>query len=435
MAGYVSGFATGAAIEAALNKANNSQSALNATQLKAVNSGADSAKITQIATNTDDIAINRAELVELVDNGNKNLLKCTAVSTEKNGITFTVNTDGSIVINGTAPNDTDVDFDINDGAVSEIPADKVVVLSGCPKGGSNSTYALIAYSQNVSDIGEGATFTTTESNRIYIRIYKGTTVNNLTFRPMICTKAAWDISKEFMPYIPKGSIIDTLWSDSNGATVGTEYTMDGNINDYDVVVLKVSVPGDVSRYNSYGQYPFVVSMIGADEQLNCLGYGFRYFTVSIHGNTFTVTRAGTSGEDDQSIPKLWQIVGIKFAQVSGSGGNNNYSETELLASPLVGAISSITLNDDMNKFNQLVFTFGVHVADIDQRFTKTILVSDIDTTNRLFIDGMVYSSNYYGVYFVIVKHDDTTFDVIDSGQRTWSEQRTIFSIKGIKFGT
>lgn len=109
-----------------------------------------------------------------------------------------------------------------------------------------------------------------------------------------------------------GATIDTLWNDSSGATVGTAYTMEGNINDYDAVVLKVSVPGDVSRYNSYGQYQFVVSMIGADEQLNCLGYGFRYFTVSIHGNTFTVTRAGTSGEDDQSIPKLWQIVGIKY---------------------------------------------------------------------------------------------------------------------------
>lgn len=112
---------------------------------------------------------------------------------------------------------------------------------------------------------------------------------------------------------------------------------------------------------------------------------------------------------------------------------SSYSETELISSPLVGAISSITLNDDMNNYDQLVFTFGVHAADRDQRFTKTILVSDIDTTNSLFIDGMVYSSSYYGAHFVIVKHDDTTFDVIESGQRTWSEQRTIFSIKGIKF--
>lgn len=56
MAGYVSGFATGAAIEAALNKANNSQSALNATQLKAVNSGIDTDKVLQISTNTEDIS-------------------------------------------------------------------------------------------------------------------------------------------------------------------------------------------------------------------------------------------------------------------------------------------------------------------------------------------------------------------------------------------
>lgn len=116
-----------------------------------------------------------------------------------------------------------------------------------------------------------------------------------------------------------------------------------------------------------------------------------------------------------------------------TSGGSSYSETQLLDSPLVGAISSITLNDDMNNYDQLVFTFGVHAADRDQRFTKTILVSDIDTTNSLFIDGMVYSNNYYGAHFVIVKHDDTTFDVIESGQHQWGEQRTIFSIKGIKF--
>lgn len=106
--------------------------------------------------------------------------------------------------------------------------------------------------------------------------------------------------------------IDTLWSDSNGATVGTEYTMTGSIDNYDIVVLKVSDPGDVSLFNAYEQYPFAVSMIGTGEQINCLGYGFRYLSASIHSNKFTVTRAGTSGEDDQYIPKLWQIVGIKY---------------------------------------------------------------------------------------------------------------------------
>lgn len=434
MAGYVSSFATGAAIEAALNKANNSQSALNATQLKAVNSGADSAKITQIATNTDDIAINRAELVELVDNGNKNLLKCTAVSTEKNGITFTVNTDGSIVINGTAPNDTNVDFDINDGAVSEIPADKVVVLSGCPEGGSNSTYALIAYSQNVSDIGEGVTFTTTESNRIYIRIYKGTTVNNLTFRPMICTKAAWDISKEFMPYIPKGSIIDTLWSEWSGALIGTEYTMAGNINDYDLICVKIGTPSDIQQSNLYTQLTFAVAGYTSGELIGWEGYYQRYCHMSFHENKFTLVASGAGNEVAGYRPGVYEVIGIKFAQVSGSGGNN-YSETELLASPLTGTISTIPLTDSMNKFNQLVFTFGVTSSVGVERFTQTVLVSDINNTDAIIIQGMVYLTKYYGCHYELKKETDTSLSVVEQGKQGWSEDITIFSIKGIKCGT
>ena len=112
---------------------------------------------------------------------------------------------------------------------------------------------------------------------------------------------------------------DILWNDSNGAAVGTEYTMNGNIDDYDVIVLKVSDPGDVSQFDTYEQYPFAVSMIGTDEQINCLGYGFRYLSASIHSDKVTVTRAGTSGEGDQYIPILWEIVGIKF----GTGTNTS----------------------------------------------------------------------------------------------------------------
>lgn len=70
MAGYVSKFATGATIEAILDKANNSQSvsaaekttwnnkqnALTTAQLAAVNSGITIAEVYQIDTNTEDIS-------------------------------------------------------------------------------------------------------------------------------------------------------------------------------------------------------------------------------------------------------------------------------------------------------------------------------------------------------------------------------------------
>jgi len=178
MAGYVSSFATGAAIEAALNKANNSQSALNATQLKAVNSGADSAKITQIATNTDDIAINRAELVELVDNGNKNLLEITAEDKSASGVTFTVDkTAGTVTINSDGTNTASVFFYLRDKADSALRSElmnKTVVLSGCPEGGSNTTYRLRCWHYDgtniASDYGEGVEFTFTAEDDYDITI-------------------------------------------------------------------------------------------------------------------------------------------------------------------------------------------------------------------------------------------------------------------------
>lgn len=178
MAGYVSGFATGAAIEAALNKANNSQSALNATQLKAVNSGADSAKIAQITTNTDDIAINRAELVELVDNGNKNLLEITAEDRSTSGVTFTVDKiAGTVTVNSDGTNTASVFFYLRDRADSTLKSElmnKTVVLSGCPEGGSSTTYRLRCWHYDgtniASDYGEGVEFTFTAEDDYDITI-------------------------------------------------------------------------------------------------------------------------------------------------------------------------------------------------------------------------------------------------------------------------
>lgn len=337
MAGYVSGFATGAAIEAALNKANNSQSALNATQLKAVNSGADSAKITQIATNTDDIAINRAELVELVDNGNKNLLEITAEDKSTSGVTFTVDKiAGTVTVNSDGTNTASVFFYLRDRADSALKSElmnKTVVLSGCPEGGSSTTYRLRCWHYDgtniASDYGEGVefTFTAEDDYDITIQVYPGAVMDNVVFKPMICTKAAWDISKEFMPYIPKGSIIDTLWSSNSGATVGTEYTMTGNINDYDAIYVKTGDVKDISEDNSYIQSSFLPSLIKDSEHLTLECYYYqRFMQISFNANKFTVVKAGANGEKSEYTPILWEIVGIKF----GTGTNNTGTSIKTL---------------------------------------------------------------------------------------------------------
>ena len=109
-----------------------------------------------------------------------------------------------------------------------------------------------------------------------------------------------------------GVTIDTLWSDSNGATVGTEYTMTGSINDYDEIVLKVACISDINNFNTYDQYSFKVAMIGPGEQIQCTSYGMRYITTTVSDNKFTVTRSGTANESEKYTPIIWEIIGIKY---------------------------------------------------------------------------------------------------------------------------
>jgi hypothetical protein len=140
--------------------------------------------------------------------GAKNLLKNTATSQTINGVTFTVNSDGSITANGTATNDATLSI-----AASRIKlqSNTSYILSGCPTGGSFSTFNL---SQNVTstdsstdyfgfppDNGNGSTFTTGDAQLWYqasVRIRKGVTVSDLTFYPML--RLASDPDDTYVPY-------------------------------------------------------------------------------------------------------------------------------------------------------------------------------------------------------------------------------------------
>lgn len=193
---------------------NGKQNALSSTQLSAVDSGIDSLKVTQITTNTDSISEqrvaldeDRAALVELVDGGAKNLLKITVASKTIGGVTFTVNDDGTVTVDGTNTGTGSVSFMLVSNQQANLIPDGGYWFSGCPQGGGTDTFDLrwYRYTPNVSayDTGSGVAIhkngNTTDSN-IAIVVRPGVTVNNITFKPMLCTKAAWDISQKFVPY-------------------------------------------------------------------------------------------------------------------------------------------------------------------------------------------------------------------------------------------
>lgn len=120
----------------------------------------------------------------------KNLLDNTATTKISNGITFTVNSDKTVLVDGT--NDTSANSSLIINRYDLSPG--TYILNGCPSGGAINTYRLAiqetgSYSILGSiDIGNGSgefTIDTTTNVQIAIFIQKGLTINNLLFKPML----------------------------------------------------------------------------------------------------------------------------------------------------------------------------------------------------------------------------------------------------------
>ena len=151
----------------------------------------------------------QAPLAEVVDAGAKNLLKFVSLSQSyRNGVDFTLNSDGSVTVNGTpsgtAPSYVSLMIAPTTAYDAAEFCDGKHIISGCPSGGGVSSYRIQVAKSNyaVYDYGNGAVLspTTLTGVQIAILIPNGVTVSNLVFKPMICTKAEWDISQAYVPY-------------------------------------------------------------------------------------------------------------------------------------------------------------------------------------------------------------------------------------------
>ena len=136
----------------------------------------------------------------------KNLLQNTATTQTINGVTFTVNNDKSITCNGTATGTTAI-------TINTIFSINSTKISGCPMGGSWSSFELDLLNINtnnvdVIDTGNGAVIQNENSYRVRIRIASGYTCNNLTFYPMIRKADIEDNTYE--PYIENTEVDVTL---------------------------------------------------------------------------------------------------------------------------------------------------------------------------------------------------------------------------------
>lgn len=154
-----------------------------------------------------DLQINKAygESQQATRSG-KNFLENTGVSNTSNGVTFTINDDKTILVDGNNDGTANSRFIINNYSLKA----GTYILNGCPSGGSSDTYRLAI--QKTSDwsilgldTGSGSEqFTIDEATNIQVAIFiqKGQTISNLLFKPMIRLSSIIDDTYEQYGVMP-----------------------------------------------------------------------------------------------------------------------------------------------------------------------------------------------------------------------------------------
>ena len=153
----------------------------------------------------------------------KNLLPTITATYSKNGILLRSESDGTVIVNGTAT--SRAFFTLKENI--SYPFD--TILSGCPQGGSSEGYCLRVLTMDVvsiiaTDFGRGALIPSNTEVYIEIRIENGFECNNLEFTPMIRKVDIEDDTYE--PYIENTDLDVTLpalptLSGTNTLTIGT----------------------------------------------------------------------------------------------------------------------------------------------------------------------------------------------------------------------
>ena len=137
--------------------------------------------------------------------GGKNKLNVDATAPTATGLTITFNSDGTVTVNGSPQSLTWIPLTTG-GFVFEDGVS--YTLSGCPSGGSDTTYQIdlrignsaTVYYKSAYDYGSGKVLTGDGSTAYPgILVRANAQLNNLTFKPMICLSSASDPTS-FAPY-------------------------------------------------------------------------------------------------------------------------------------------------------------------------------------------------------------------------------------------
>lgn len=324
-----------------------------------------------------------------VKNIGKNLLENTGVSNTSNGVTFTVNDDKTILVNGNNDGTANSSFIINNYSLKA----GTYILNGCPSGGSSTTYRLAiqktsGWSVLGLDTGSGSKqFTIDEATNIQVAIFiqKGQTISNLLFKPMIRLSSIIDDTYEPYKSVSSLFVLDQpLRSLPNG--VKDELVIENGrakiIKRVGKVVLDGSESGWLTEIVSSTNKNAYINISNAKSTINAVIY-CNYFKYEKNMTTFGQARFGRinnnlifyNGVTEFETLQLWK---------SWLSTHNTEVLYEL-AEPYTVDLGEVTtlstfkgvnnVSLDANMQTNMSLTYTTEFEELDKHFLKDVNVS------------------------------------------------------------
>ena len=325
-----------------------------------------------------------------VKNTGKNLLENRGVSNTSNGITFTVNDDKTILVNGNNDGTANSSFIINNYSLKA----GTYILNGCPSGGSSTTYRLAVqktsgWSVLALDTGSGSKqFTIDEATNIQVAIFiqKGQTISNLLFKPMIRLSSIIDDTYE--PYQSSSSLFvldQPLRSLPNGVK-DIAYIKNGILyvdRKVGTVVLDGSESWQVtSRSNGYQfQTPNTQGKVIPNSDIGMLS---NYFKGIKFSDRDSINESIYSYNADSDIRILTNVKSTTKDFKTWLSTHNTQVDYEL-AEPYteeVGEVDTLStfkgvnnVSLDTNIQTNMTITYPTEYEELDKHFLKDVNVS------------------------------------------------------------
>lgn len=325
------------------------------------------AQLTDTATKRLDSLVIKGNTVQNSTKG-LNLINCTSKTTTKNGITMVNNGDGTYTVNGTATNDFDIAL-----APYTTKQNIYYTLSGCPSGGSKTTYYLEPRGYDY-DTGRGITIINQNedfSNYIRIVIKKDVTVNNLLFKPMF---NEGQTAQPFEPYTGGKPSPNPEYPQEIKAVNKLSGVMCGkNLFNYNTYIknnkqLKIIIKGGKTLFRN-----------------NNISSGLNYKIYDINNNILgTFISLNFTATNPLKLPTNASYIEIKSDNPSsdlyiGYSSNTTYE-------PYIGSILNYTLQNPLYKIGDVYDYIDLNRGKIVYKIKKVIIstatFNDFEKNNK-----------------------------------------------------